>query len=652
MSRVLPPALLLLIYAVLFGRAALGGGLPVFDDHPGQIYRLYHAVALGWAPWRMNPGWWAGYAELQYYPPGAAWLGAAIYGASLGALGVPQAYEAVLWIAWMLPGLTTYAFLTRVLGSGWLALPGAFVALTLSAGSRSGVEEGLRWGLIAARLGWGLLPLVGLSLVGWVEAPRRAPLLAGPLIAAVILLHPAHAPAALALLILGACFGAGDRRRRVTQAGAVAALGLGLSAIWLLPLLVHLRMALPLAWGDSSPLGLLRQLGPRPLIIVLALAQVGAWISMRRAGAGAPTDRWLHAFTPAMAVTVALDALVAAPLGLLWLPADRLADSLLLALVLGASLAAPLVAARSPLLGPVRTGIACLGAAVLLSAGSPEPALTLWPTRGQWPKYEEVVRGTRMDALWQALSKAPPGRVLFLRSAIALDYRTEWWRPHSHISGLTPVETGRGILNGTFTHPSAIAGLFYTGSADPKPISTLVEERDGATLFGRPLESLSPVEFSRWAERFGISAVVSTEEDRGRLPFLDSNGDFEPPRTVGPFSLYLTRVPRLLPKPAGLQAWSLTPGREERGWIPVGFAYSPLWRAVRAGVRLPTRRDSTGMLEIETPAGAAEIILSHSPGTTERAGTILTAAAAILLAVGLVRRRGGRISGGTAQAMD
>ena len=50
-SRVwLPPALLLAAYAVAFGLAALGGGLLVFDDHPGQLYRLCHAVTLGLAP--------------------------------------------------------------------------------------------------------------------------------------------------------------------------------------------------------------------------------------------------------------------------------------------------------------------------------------------------------------------------------------------------------------------------------------------------------------------------------------------------------------------------------------------------------------------------------------------------------------------------
>ena len=650
MSRALPPALLLLAYAIAFGRSALGGGLLVFDDHPGQLYRLYHAVTIGWAPWRLNPGWWAGYAELQYYPPGAAWLGAAIHQGSMGAVGVPAAYQAVLWIAWVLPGLTTFALLTRVLGSGWLALPGAFVALTLSAGSRSGVEEGLRWGLVAARLGWGLLPLVALSLVSWVEGSRRAPLLAAPLVAAVILLHPAHAPAALVLLALGACFGAADSPRRLGQAGLVAALALGLSGLWLVPLLAHLGMALPLAWGDASALGLLRQLATRPLVIVLALTQLGVRLSIRNSGTVAPAARWLLAFTPAMALIVALDALLAAPLGVLWLPADRLADSLLLALVLGAAMATRLLAERLPRLGPVGAAAACLFACLLLSGGSPEPSLTLWPSHGQWPKYEEVVRGTRIDALWQALAGAPPGRVLFLRSALSLDARPEWWRAHSHITALTPIATGRDILNGTFTHPSPVAGLLYAGSAASGPVTTLVEQRDGVTLFGRRLESLSPAEFSRRAEHLGVSAVVATGEESGRLPFLDSNPDWAPPGLIGQFRLYLARASRPLPAPTGPQTWKLAFPHAERSWILAGFAYSPLWLAEAGGRRLPTRRDGAGMLEVEAPGGSGEITLSHRAGAAEKIGGTLTIASALLLAVGLVRGRGSRIPRGPLHA--
>ena len=636
-SRALPPALLLVLYAVLFGLRSLGGGLLVFDDHPGQLYRLHHAVTLGWAPWRLNPGWWAGYAELQYYPPGAAWLGALIHAASLGTLGIDGAYEAVLWIAWMLPGIAMFALLSRVLGNAWLALPGAFVALTLSAGSRSGVEEGLRWGLVAARLGWGLLPLVALSLVSWVEGARRFPPAAAPLIAAVILLHPAHAPAALLMLILAACIGEGATPRRIAQAAGVAALALGLSAVWLLPLLVHLRMALPLAWGDSSPAGLLRQL-VRPLLLVMFLTQATAWISMQRAGDGRATERWLHILTPAMAVVVALDSLVARPLGILWLPADRLVDSLLLTVIVGAALAAPRLTARFPRPGAPAVAAAMLLPALLLSGGSPEPALTLWPSRGEWPRYDEVVRGARVDALWRALRDAPPGRILFLRSGLALDYRPEWWRAHSHITALTPVRTGRAIVHGTFTHPSPVAGVVYSGSAAPLPISELAEQRDGLTLFGRPIGSVTEGEFVRWAEALGISAVVTSEEDVGRLSFLEPGKYFAPPRLIGPFSIYLAREGRALPEPVGLQAWRLAVPAEHAGWRPTGFAYSPLWVAASERGLLPIR-GREGMLEVEVPKAGGTITLHHLPGVAEYAGVWISALSTAAFAVAALIRR-------------
>src|SRR5215831_16601358 len=68
------PPLLLAIYGLGFAATALGGGVLAFDDHPGQLYRLSHALTVGLAPWRLNPGWWAGYAELQYYPPGFSYV--------------------------------------------------------------------------------------------------------------------------------------------------------------------------------------------------------------------------------------------------------------------------------------------------------------------------------------------------------------------------------------------------------------------------------------------------------------------------------------------------------------------------------------------------------------------------------------------------
>lgn len=634
----MPPALLA-VYAVAFGWRALGGGPLVFDDHPGQLYRLAHAITLGWAPWRFNPGWWAGYAELQYYPPGFAWLGALIHLAAAGALDLGTVYQVLLWLAWLLPGVTVYALLRRVLGDPWLALPGAFVALTLSAGSRSGVEEGLRWGLIAARLGWGALPLLALCLLRWAEGATRPPLAGAALVAAVVLLHPAHAPAAAVLLALAALHGA-PRRARVGLAALILAAGFGLAAIWLLPLLAHLRMALPLAWADATPLALGRRLVSQPLLLALGILTAIAWHGAWR-GRALPAlrdVRWLLGLTPAMFVVIALDALVAAPLGLAWLPADRLADGLYLGLVLGGAAGfAALAAGRAR---PAVASVVALAVCVSLAWGPDEPGLTLWPRPREWPREQEVVRGLRMDALWEAVRQGPPGRVLFVRSAAPLDWRPEWWRPHTHLTALTPIRAGRAIVGGTFTHPSPVAGLVYTGSAAPRPITRLAEQLDGRSLFGRPLEELEPERFDRLTQSLGISLVVAQEEDMAKIGFLSDNPRVKTLSRIGAFRLFALADPVVEPVPIGPQRWRVAVASASPGWVSLPIAYSPLWLASGAGTPLAVRSDEQGLLAVALVAPLSSVELEHRAGATEWTGGALSLATGLALLAVWWRRAG------------
>jgi hypothetical protein len=159
------------------------------------------------------------------------------------------------------------------------------------------------------------------------------------------------------------------------------------------------------------------------------------------------------------------------------------------------------------------------------------------------------------------------------------------------------------------------------------------------SLFGRPLESLTAESFRTWADKLGISVVVASEEDAGRLGFLEAGADFSPPRAIGPFRIYVARAPRILPQRTGLQSWRLA-SPSGAGWRAAGFAYSPLWSAESGGRSLPTRRDAAGMLEIDGPGGASDITLHHIPGVAERIGTLVSALSAAALAVAAVRRRG------------
>jgi hypothetical protein len=624
----MPPALLS-VYAVAFGWRALGGGLLVFDDHPGQLYRLAHAITLGLAPWRFNPGWWAGYAELQYYPPGFAWLGALVHLAAAGALDLTAVYQILLWLAWLLPGAAVYALLRRALGDPWLALPGALVALTLSAGSRSGVEEGLRWGLVAARLGWGALPLLALCLLRWAEGAARPPLASAALVAAVILLHPAHAPAAVVLVALAALH-APPRRARLGEAALILAAGLGLAAVWLLPLLAHLRMALPLAWADATLFALGRRLASQPALLALALLSLVAWrLRARLPILPAGGARWLLGLAPAMLIVIVLDALVAEPLGVAWLPADRLVDGLYLGLVLGGGAGfAAVVAGRAR---PAVAAVVALAVCVPLAWGPDEPGLTLWPRAREWPREQEVTRGLRMDALWEAIRQAPPGRVLFLRSAVPLDWRPEWWRPHTHLTALTPLRTGRAIVGGTFTHPSPVAGLVYTGSATPRPITMLAEQRDGRSLFGRPLEDLSPEMFNQLARRLGIGLVVALEEDMGKLLFVTDNQQVRSLSRIGSFRLFAMADAVAEPVPIGTQRWRISLPASAPGWVQLPIAYSPLWRARGNDAPLAVRRDERGLLAVALVAPTSSVELEHRPGAAEWAGVMVSLGAVLVL---------------------
>jgi hypothetical protein len=632
---ILAPLGLLLGYAGLFAGAALGRSPIAFDDHPGQLYRLWLVTTTGVAPWTWSWGWWTGYPELQFYPPAFAYLGALVHAATLGTLGVPATYQALVWVAHAAPGVSAYVLLARTLGSGWLALPGAFVALTLSLWPTlmSGVEGGVHVGMVPARLGWALLPLLAGALARWTAGgsfPARSVV---PLVAAVALTHPAHLPAAMVLVGLAA-LAAPDRRQRAATALGWLALAALVTAFWTLPLLARLPDTRALAWGELTPSTLRDTIIDHPLSLALLALAVPAAVLARSLA-----ERIVAIWPWAMAVVVLLDAAVIERLGLRWLPAHRVLDGFWLALVLAAGLGGGRLLACFAAGSRLREAVAALASVAALVAISlaGHDTLTLWPRPGTWPSYATLDRGLRLPSLWDALRAGPPGRVLFVRSAVPLVFGPQWWRPHSHVTALAPLRAGRAIVNGTFTHPSPVAALLYRGDAGRAPIRELVERLDGRTLFGRPLESLDAATLDAYTRRLRVSIVVALDEDLPRLNALADNPRFPTRRDEPPFVIWLG-APAALPEPLSTGGWKVSIDPPGGGWASTGVAYYPLWRVSTAGSRVETRRGTLNDLEVRAPAGVTAVELTYSGGAVEWAGVALSGIG-VLVWLGLGWRR-------------
>ena len=523
-----------------------------------------------------------------------------------------------------------------MLRDGWLALPGAFVALTLSAGLASGVEGGVHWGMVPARLAWALLPLVLLTLSRWVDGERRFPWMTVPLLAAVVLTHPAHLPAAVVLMLLAAGLARSRRGPAVGQAGVALALAAGLTAFWTVPLLAHVAHVRALAWGALSP----RDIVGHPLAVVaIILAALDLLRRLSGRGHGRDSSTLLATFPWAMAVVVLVDALALEPRGIRWLPADRVADSAWLAFVMSAgATAGRFLAAVARDRARARAGLALGALAVAVVISLAGRTLTLLPPAVGWERHATIERGLRLDALWATLRAAPAGRVLFVRSGVPLVYGSDWWRPHSHVTALAPLASGREIVNGTFTHPSPLAAFVYRGDAGPGAIRELVERLDGRRLFGRDLDELEPEALNRYADRLGVSTVVALDEDLPRLRALRDNPRFTRVDTSPPFVVYVSRAAPALPREITSGHLRLPGDSARDAWLPARIAYYPLWSAEAGGRTLATRRGEMGDLEVQSPGTGAEIDLVYRRGRAEVVGLVLTALSLGLYAILIVAR--------------
>ncbi len=647
------------------GSAYLTDNLFVWGDNPGQFMRLWYPLTVSWprflrvVDW--NPLWYAGYPELQFYPPGFVLLGLAIHTLTFGQLSPFATYNTLLFLALVLPAFTSYAFLRAVLNPlGPIpAIAGSTVAalFTLGFAPQWGGTNAIPIGLVGERLAFGTVPLVwlaGLALAEHLSAVRLA--VAAGLLAWLAILHPFHAPAAVlwvGLYALARAKSAAGRRRPLSSLAAPARrlalwglAALGLTAWWLLPLLAHREYAAPLVRATLPE-----------------------------------TLRWLRADEVPLLARMAVPAVA----GLTLVSIPRLRAALLatwgtLFLLVGTILGVHLVLIQRLsffLLDPVRF-VAEYYLALMLLGGAALALVVHWGLRRRWvllavglafvsqgavalahmwpnfqarahPSPRDMLAGTlahpAFDGLWTTLQEETErdGRILFTSYYTYL-YWPDGSRTPTAIKAMTPFFTGREIVGGTFSHWSPVARLLWVGDPWAAVLPERVEREDGQSFLGRPWAELNADELYALVRALNVTTVVADADDFQARQFLDAAPTFHPYWNNGFFYLYRVLPPasawveghnatvRLLERTP--HRWRVQVERAADGaWLRAKMTAYPLWEARLGSRRVPLEPDEYALARVSLPAGTdGTLTLTYRPGLAERAGQLITAFCALLLA--------------------
>lgn len=665
------PDIIILVFlaaaAWLAARNYVLSSLFIWGDHPGQFMRFWYPTAVSLPQYGRvldwNPLWYAGYPELQFYPPGHALVGLALNALTLGLLSPERVYNLIPAVALVLPMFTTFAFLRVALapaGRNASRIAGLVAsALALTFTPMWGGANAVPIGLMGERLAFGIVPLV--LLAGWklVERPGgRRMVIAAALLAILVLLHPFHAPAAV-ITVCGYALARrlpSGRSARVSNAGTRwrwlagwLLLATGFTAWWLAPLLVRqtpysaalLRTTLEqtLDWFKFSPVIPNLLIAATPALALLAHRD---WRVRSTVGA-------LAVLIPTLVVIVLLDfAILFDRLNFTALDPIRFIAEYYMAFILLTGAAAGAVTARflwrAPLLA---AGLAVLLVVILrpvaVQAWADLPYITGVP---QESTRDGLFAHPAFDGLWQALAEDPAadGRVLFTSYYTRVTWPDGQTTPTA-IKAMTPYLTGRETMGGTFSHWSPGARLLWVGDPWAKLLPAQVELEDDQRILGIPWSKMSDATLLAAVRALNVTTIVADMDDTNARGMLDAAPHFQRFWENSHFALYHV----LDTTPAWVEAEGVEVSlveRDARRWViqvdraaagaslTAKMAYYPLWRADASGRRLEIAPDRHGMQQIALPAGGPyTVTLAYREGWPEWGGLAASVAA---LAVALL----------------
>lgn len=658
----------LALVAWLAASAYATGDLFIWGDHPGQFMRFWYPLTTSLPRYGRivdwNPLWYAGYPELQFYPPGYILLGLAFNFFTLGLLAPERVYSLIPSVALALPAFTAYAFLRYALARlGGLASRVAGVVAALLALSFTpmwGGTNAVPIGMLGERLAFGLGPLV--LLAGWrlVERPNgRRMAAAAILLAAVALLHPFHAPAlALAVGLYAAGrgllmrsgwraavhAGADDRpaqrgRGRWAWLAGWLVLTAALVAWWALPLLVRQSLyAASLVRASPAQTQDWLWFSPVPSLLVAALPALT--LLTQRDWRVQATVAALALLIPTVAFGIWADyAVLFQGLGIVALDPIRfiaeyyMAILLLTGVAVGALCSAHLW--RAPLLAVALIGLF----AVKIAPTVPVAWRDVHDRARIAPETTKsyLLGHPAFAGLWEALRDDPArdGRVLFTSYYLQVAWDDGRTTPTA-IKAMTPYFTGREIVGGTFSHWSPVARLLWVGDPWARLLPERVELEDDRSLFGIPWDQMTDAALLEAAQALAVTTIVADADDVNARAMLDAAPHFRRFWDNGHFYLYHVEGDAGSWIAVRNAAASLT-ARSPRQWrvavaqaqpgatLTVKMAPYPLWRAEAAGRPLTIRTDRYAVQWVELPVGGPyTVTFTYREGWPEWAGLIGT----------------------------
>ena len=666
------------ITAWLITRHYLGETLFAWGDHPGQFMRFWYPLAHAvpesgswlWGVIGWNPTWYAGYPEIQFYPPGTTLLGILLNIVTFGQLGPEQVYNFIPAIAFALPLFTCYAFLRYALAplgfipSALAGLTAGFLAISLK--PMWGGIDGVVIGLMGERLAFAFAPLVLLG--GWLLVEKPTPVrlaTASLLLSALLLLHPFHAPA---LVLAVTCYALARLQWRVpnlvpplarrfgNQLAWLTAwllLAIGLVAWWVVPLLGHYTpyaAALVRAttdqvitWFDA---GKIEWLWLAALMSLMLLAQRHPRVEA--------TVGTLALLIPLLIGGILFnDQILLARFGITVFDPIRFIAEYYLALILLVGCAVAAVTSRFLWRIPWLATICTLVVVATLRPYLPEAwrDLRSHMTVPSMSTLGGMMQHPAFSGYWDALRNDPTtGRIFFVSNYLQLTGDDGVITPTT-VNSMTPYLTGREIVGGTFSHWSPVARWLWVGDPFATLLPAQVESGDSRQLFGTSWDQLSIAQLIANLTKLNITTIVAGTGDQQAITLFDSSPRFARYWENSYFVIYHlventgewiapeNAVARLTEKRA--RRWVIEV--EQSGpdaTLLLKMGHFPLWQATLNGQSLPLSMTSESLQELLLPVGGPySVVLDYREGFYEWSGLVITITTILALAAVLYRHR-------------